>query len=76
VDWSSYGGDKILLVRSQAGSQVRYTALTVLDGFEHSMLENFLKTSAPGGSSIGEFATKEAALAKAGELCPAAASAG
>jgi len=76
VDWSSYGGDKILLVRSQAGSQVRYTALTVLEGFEHAMLENFLKTSAPGGSSIGEFATKEAALAKAGELCPAAASAG
>ena len=75
VDWASYGGRKTLLVRSQAGSQVRYTALTVLEGFERSMLESFVKASAPGGSSVGEFATKDAALAKAWELCPGAATA-
>ena len=70
VDWASYGGRKTLLVRSQAGSQVRYTALTVLEGFERSMLESFVKARAPGGSSVGEFANKDAALAKARELCP------
>jgi hypothetical protein len=37
------------------------------------MLESFVKASAPGGSSIGEFATKDAALAKAKQLCPEAA---
>lgn len=73
VDWASYGGRKTLLVRSQAGGKVRYTALTVLQGFERSMLESFVKASAPGGSSIGEFATKDAALAKAKQLCPDAA---
>jgi hypothetical protein len=73
VDWASYGGRKTLLVRSQAGGKVRYTALTVLQGFERSMLESFVKASAPGGSSIGEFATKDAALATAKQLCPEAA---
>lgn len=73
VDWASYGGRKTLLVRSQAGSKVRYTALTVLEGFERSMLESFVKASAPGGSSVGEFATRDAALAKARQLCPEAA---
>ncbi|MGI9404698.1 MAG: hypothetical protein ACR2OF_09370 [Hyphomicrobium sp.] len=70
VDWASYGGRKTLLVRSQAGNQVRYTALTVLEGFERTMLESFVKASAPGGSSVGAFANKDAALAKAKELCP------
>jgi hypothetical protein len=70
VDWASYGGHKTLLVRSRTGSEVRYTALTVLEGFERSMLESFVKANAPGGSSVGEFATKDAALAKAKQLCP------
>jgi hypothetical protein len=45
----------------------------VLDGFEKSMLDSYLKAHAPGGSSIGEFANKNAAFAKARELCPRAA---
>ena len=36
------------------------------------MLDSFVKEHAPGGSSVGEFATKEAALARARELCPGA----
>ena len=69
---ASYGGQKTLLVRASANGEVRYTALTVLDGFERSMLDNFVKEHAPGGSSVGEFATKEAALAQARQLCPGA----
>ena len=72
---ASYGGKKTLLVRTQAGAETHYTALTVLDGFEASMFENFLKAHAPGGSSIGEYETKDAALAKAKELCPGSAAA-
>ena len=69
---ASYGGQKTLLVHASANGEVHYTALTVLDGFERSMLDNFVREHAPGGSSVGEFATKEAALARARELCPGA----
>lgn len=70
VTSASYGGKKALLVRSAAADKVHYTVLTVLEGFEASMLANYLKAYAPGGSSVGEFASKDAALAKARELCP------
>jgi hypothetical protein len=70
---ASYGGEKTLLVRSEAGGALRYIALTVLEGFEGSMLENFIKEQAPGGESVGTFATKDLAVAKARELCSGAA---
>lgn len=73
VTTASYGGKKILLVRSAAGTDVHFTVLTVLEGFEKSMLDSYLKAHAPGGSSVGEFASKNAAFAKARELCPRAA---
>jgi hypothetical protein len=72
VQSASYGGQKTLLVRAPSNGEVHYTALTVLDGFERSMLDSFVREHAPGGSSVGEFATKEAALARARELCPGA----
>lgn len=75
VTSASYGGKKALLVRSAPAAEVHYTVLTVLEGFEASMLANYLKAHAPGGSSVGEFASKDAALAKARELCPSAAGA-
>jgi hypothetical protein len=72
---ASYGGKKTLLVRARAGAEVRYTALTVLEGFEGSMLENYIKAHAPGGANVGAFETRDAALARAKELCPGAAEA-
>ena len=72
---ASYGGKKTLLVRARAGAEVRYTALTVLEGFEGSMLENYIKAHAPGGANVGAFETRDAALARAKELCPGAAAA-
>jgi len=72
---ASYGGQKTLLVRTRAGTETHYTALTVLEGFEGSMLNNFVKAHASGGTSIGEYETKDAALAKARELCPGSAGA-
>ncbi|CAN1724617.1 conserved exported protein of unknown function [Hyphomicrobium sp. 1Nfss2.1] len=73
VATASYGGKKILLVRSADSEPLQLTLLTVLDGFEKSMLDNFLKAHAPGGASVGEFTSRDAALAKARELCSRAA---
>jgi hypothetical protein len=72
---ASFGGKKVLLVRSGDTAAVRFTVLTVLEGFEKSMLDSYLKAHAPGGSSVGEFASRDAAFAKAKELCPSAAAA-
>ena len=71
---ASYGGEKTLLVRGTGSSgEVRYTILTVLAGFEHSMLDSYIKAHAPGGASLGEFESRDAALARARQLCPNAA---
>lgn len=72
---ASYGGKKVLLVRSGSAEPLRFTVLTVLEGFEKSMLDSYLKAHLPNGSSIGEFATRDAAFAKAKELCASAAAA-
>lgn len=70
---ASYGGKKTLLLRQQSGQEIRFTALTILEGFERSMVTNYVKVHAPGSTSIGEFADRDAALAKAHELCRSAA---
>lgn len=71
---ASYGGEKTLLVRgAETSGTTRYTVLTVLAGFERSMLDSYIKTHAPGGMSLGEFESKDAAIAKARQLCPTAA---
>ena len=72
---ASYGGKKALLIRTGTAPAERYTVLTVLEGFEKSMLANYLKAHAPAGESLGEFATREDALQKAKELCPGGATA-
>jgi len=72
---ASYGGKKALLIRTGTAPAERYTVLTVLEGFEKSMLANYLKAHAPEGESLGEFATREEALSKAKTLCPGGATA-
>ncbi len=67
---ASFGGRKTLLIRHEKSDIVEYTALRVLDGFERSMAESYLKTHAPDGRLLGEFPSNEEALAKAYELCP------
>jgi hypothetical protein len=72
---ASYGGTKTLLVREREGGELHYTALTVLDGFEESMLAAYMKAYAPRGARVGTYDSRDAALSKAGELCPGAANA-
>jgi hypothetical protein len=66
---ASYGGTKTLLVRASVNGETRYTALTVLDGFEKSMFDTFSKAEAPGAEIVGEYPTKAAALADARANC-------
>jgi hypothetical protein len=68
---ASYGGTKTLLVRSQAADETRFTALTVLEGFENSMFDTYAKAEAPGAKIIGEYPSDEQALAEARQRCPA-----
>ena len=70
ITTATYGGKAAVLIRSEAGGEVQYTALGVLEGFERSMTQSFLDTHAKNGRLIGTFASRDAALAKAGELCP------
>jgi Mannosyl-glycoprotein endo-beta-N-acetylglucosaminidase len=72
---ASYGGKKTLLVRAQVSGETRYTALTVIDGFEKSMFDIYSKASAPKSEAeraeiVGEYPTKDEALADARANCP------
>ena len=67
---ASYGGRKNVLIRNVVGAELQLTAVQVLDGMEASLAESFVRTHARGGEVMGEFATRDAALAKAFDLCP------
>ena len=67
---ASYGGSKTLLVRAAVNGETRYTALTVLDGFEKTMFDTYAKASGAPGEVVGEYASKDAALADARTNCP------
>ncbi len=67
---ASYGGNKTLLIRSRAGEEVQYTALTIVDGFERSMFDAYARTEAQGAEIVGEYPSREAALADAKFNCP------
>jgi hypothetical protein len=64
------GQHKALLIRAQAGDEVQFTAVQVLDGFQRSMAESFIRSRAPGGSLVAEYDTSDDALAQARSLCP------
>jgi hypothetical protein len=66
---ASYGGTKTLLLRSTNGGETRMTLLTVLDGFEKSMFENYAKADDAGARIVGEYPNRKAALADARANC-------
>lgn len=68
---ASYGGKKTLLVRAKINGTTQYTALTVLDGFEKSMFDIYSKSQTAGTEIIGEYASKDEALADARANCAA-----
>jgi hypothetical protein len=76
IQTASYGGRASVLIRNQTAQRTEYTVLTVLDGFESSLTESYIRARAPGATPVGSFHDKTAALAKATELCPPAETAG
>jgi hypothetical protein len=68
---ASYGGSVAVLIRSVAGTTVNYTVLQVEEGREQSQTYAFLEKHMPDGQTIARFASRESALARAFELCPA-----
>lgn len=68
---ASYGGRKTVLIRADAAEATYLTALTVVDGFEASMTESFIRTRMPGGEKVGDFDDKAAALETARAMCRA-----
>jgi hypothetical protein len=69
---ASYGGTRTVLIRAEVSGATELTALTVVEGFERSMIDTYVNSRAPGGHSIGTFPTREAAMTRAQEICPAA----
>src|SRR5262245_40975137 len=68
---ASYGGSVALLIRSEAGATVNYTVLQVEEGFEQSQTDAFIKMYMPNGKTIARYTSRESAVARAFELCPA-----
>jgi hypothetical protein len=63
------GSRKTILIKASSDSQTQFTALQVLDGFERSMSDNYIRNRAQGGVIVAEFETNEDALARAYQLC-------
>lgn len=70
IQTASYGGRATVLLRHETAERTEFTALTVLDGFESSMTDQYIQARAPGARPIALFHDQTAALAKARELCP------
>jgi hypothetical protein len=68
---ASYGGSIALLIRSVAGATVNYTVLQVDENLEQPQADAFIRTHMPNGKTIARYASREHALARAFQLCPA-----
>jgi hypothetical protein len=70
VQLASYGGARTVLIRRDGDTYTELTALTVLEGFETSMVASFLEMHARGGVPLASFATRAEAMNKAYQICP------
>lgn len=70
IETATFGGQTTVLVRTRSGEDVRYVALSVLDGFEDTMTKSFLAARPGGGEALGTYPTREDALEQARALCP------
>ena len=69
---ASYGGSKATIIRSTKDGTTNYTVLDVNQGREKAETEAYIAAYARGGSRIGDFPSKNAALDRAFKLCPEA----
>mgnify|MGYP003348328964 CR=1 FL=1 len=67
---ASYGGQKSVIIRSNADQLVNFTVLDVNEGQENRETEAYISAYAKGGQKIGDFSNQGSALEKAFQLCP------
>jgi Mannosyl-glycoprotein endo-beta-N-acetylglucosaminidase len=68
---ASYGGSVAVLIRSVTGATINYTVLQVDENLEQLQTDAFIRTHMPNGETIARYTSRENALARAFELCPA-----
>ncbi len=66
---ASFGGSKTLLLKASVEGETRLTALTVLDGFERSMVDTYTRANGIKAELVGEYPSQEQALADAEANC-------
>jgi hypothetical protein len=66
---ASYGGDMTLLIRLTSPAKVTFTALEVKRRDEKAMADGYMRVHAPGGSVVGRFESRQAAVAAAYDRC-------
>ena len=67
---ASFGGDRAILLKVVENGLASYTALEVNGSDAEAQTLAFISAYAKGGIKIGEFGSREDALARAFELCP------
>ena len=67
---ASFGGDRAILLKVVENGLASYTALEVNGTDAEAQTLAFVSAYAKGGIKIGEFGSREDALARAFELCP------
>lgn len=67
---ASYGGQRAIIIRSQADGAVNYTVLDVNEGAEKREADAYISAYAKGGVVAETFGSQTQALDKAFELCP------
>lgn len=69
--WSaSYGGQVALLIRSMTGATTNYTVLQVEEAAAGQQARDFIQVHAQNGELLERFGSRDAAFARAFELCP------
>lgn len=67
---ASFGGDRAILLKVVENGLASYTALEVSSSDAEAQTLAFISAYAKGGIKVGEFGSREDALARAFELCP------
>lgn len=67
---ASYGGEKAVVIKADAGDTTNYTVLDVNDGTEDKEADAYIAAYAKDGKKIAEFKSQDEALDKAFALCP------
>lgn len=69
---ASQGESGAALIHTVSPGATELVILPVIEGLEQAMVQNFVRTRAPGGQPGGLYANRDLALARAREICPAA----